>query len=132
MPPVANIVVDDKQLQIVPTQNNLVPGCEGGEAVRLVLDFTAADQYTIDLQNFQATRKFEGCQAIKVINRTGTSVLVSIPSSGDSFTAKANTEGWYNVICPNPIKLLFQCAGGDVIQAFIANVPIPGAVWPTV
>jgi len=125
--------VNQLQLQIVQSQNQLMVGGKGPLAVRLFLDFSAQPEYVVDLQNLQSTNQFDLCQTIYVDNADGGSaVIVTIPSSGQRITVKAGEQGYFNVICPNPIKMVFDCAGGNPVTVFLINTAIPGAVWSAI
>jgi hypothetical protein len=122
--------IDQQQLQIIPAQNQLIAGAKGPLAVRLFLDFSAQTQYVLDLQNMQGNNQFDLCQTLYIDNADGGSaVLITIPGSGQRITAKSGFQGYVNVICPNPIKMIFDCAGGSPVTVFLINVAIPGAIW---
>jgi hypothetical protein len=73
------------------------------------------------------------CQTLYIDNSKGGAALdVTVPASGQVITAKAGTQGYYNIICPNPIGLIFDCAGGARITIFLINVAIPGATWSAI
>jgi hypothetical protein len=124
---------DQLKLQIIPIQNQLMVGAKGPLAVRLFLDFGAQPEYVVDLQNLQSTNQFDLCQTIFVDNSAGGSAVnITIPSSGQVIVVKAGAQGYFNVICPNPIKIVFDCSGGSPVTAFLINVAIPGAVWSAI
>jgi hypothetical protein len=128
---VANL--NQQQVQVVQSQNQLLVGAKGPLALRLYLDFAAQSEYVVDLQNLQATNQFDLCQCIYVDNADGGSaVIIAIPSSGQRIIVKAGEQGYFNVICPNPIKFVFDCAGGNPVTVLLINVAIPGAVWSAI
>jgi hypothetical protein len=61
-------------------------------------------------------------------------LTVTINGSGQRIIAKQNTQGYYNVLAPNPIKVRFQTSAGGVIAlpVYLCNMAIPGSVWATV
>jgi hypothetical protein len=125
--------INQFQLQVIGSQNQLMVGGKGPLAVRLFLDFSAQPEYIVDLQNIQSTNQFDLCQTIFVDNSSGGSaVMVRIPSSGQVIVVKAGEQGYFNVICPNPIKIVFDAAGGQPVTVFLINTAIPGAVWSAI
>ena len=125
--------INQKQVQVVASQNQLIAGAKGPLAVRLYLDFAAQSQYVFDAQNMQGTNQFDLCQTLYVDNADGgAAVNITIPSSGQRITVKSGQQGYYNVICPNPIKIVFDCAGGSPVTAYLINVAIPGSTWSAI
>lgn len=125
--------VDQDKVQILPIQNQLIAGKKGGLAVRLFLDFSAQPEFVVDLQQIQSTARFDLCQTIYVDNADGGSaVIITIPSSGFRVVVKAGEQGFFQVICPNPIKIVFDCAGGNPVTVFLINTAIPGAIWSAI
>lgn len=126
------IQLTQQGVQITPINNQLMVGKKGPLAVRLIMDFTQTNEYDLDLQNTQATAQFDLCQTIYVDNSAGGAPLsVVFPDNGQTIVVKAGTQGYYNVMCPNPIRIQFLCSGGQIITVFLINIAIPGAVWPT-
>lgn len=124
--------INQQQLQFPPIQNQLVVGKKGPLAARLIIDFSTTQSYDLDMQQVQSTNQFDLCQTIFIDNsQGGAAVTVTIGGSGQMIVAKAGTQGYYNVLCPNPIKINFQSGGGAPCTIFLINVAIPGAVWNT-
>ena len=124
--------IDQTQVQITPINNQLMVGKKGPLALRLIMDFTQTSEYDLNLQNTQATAQFDLCQTLFVDNSQGGAPLTIIfPTNGQTIVVKAGTQGYYNVMCPNPIAIQFQCSGGQIITVFLINIAIPGATWPT-
>jgi hypothetical protein len=127
--------IDQNQIQIFPIQNQ-VQTTKGPLAVRLWMDFATQPEYDLDLQSIQSRNQFDLCQTIFIDNSLGGSaVTVNIGVAGSptqTIVAKAGTQGYYNVVCPNPILMQFISAGGAPCTVLLIDVAIPGAVWPTV
>ena len=127
------MIVDQQQIQMIPTQNQLLVSGKGPLCARLTMDFTQTSEYILDLQNVQALHQFDLCQTIFVDNSSGGApITISIPSSGQKVVVKNGDQGYYNVICPNPIKMIFDCAGGQIVTVFLLNIAIPGASWSAI
>lgn len=123
-----------QSIQFVPIQNQLVlTGKKGPMAARVIIDFTVQNSFDLDMQQVQSTNQFDLCQTVFIDNSAGGSaVTVTIAGSGQVIVAKPGSQGYYNVLCPNPIKMNFQSAGGAVCTIFLIDVAIPGAVWSAI
>ena len=131
-----NLNLNADQLQISPIQNQQVAGRLGPLAVRLFMDFSVQNEYDVNLQNVQAQNKFDLCQTVFIDNSAGgAAVTLTIGVKGSpTFTvvAKAGTQGYYQVICPNPIVMQFTSSGGAPCTAYLINIAISGVVWSAV
>jgi hypothetical protein len=128
--------LDQSQFQIFPIQNQLIGSKKGPLAVRIFMDFSAQPEYDLNLQNIQANGQFDLCQTIFVDNAAGGSaVTITIGPSGtplQTIVVRAGSQGYYNVICPNPILMQFASAGGAPCTVFLIDVAIPGATWSAI
>ena len=127
---------NSQQVQFVPVPNQQIPD-EGPKAIPLLLDFSTDPNGTIDIdgQMIGAQGRFAMVQTIFIdLNGAANPLTVTFNQSGQSITAKVNTQGYYNVLAPNPWKIRFQSLPGstDNVGVYLINVPIPGVVWPTV
>lgn len=126
-------VIDQQSIQVFPTNSQLMVGGKGPLAARLIMDFTQTSEYDLDMQNFQSLNQFDLCQTIFVDNANGGApVSILIPSSGQLIVVKNGTQGYFNVICPNPIRMIFTCAGGQIVTVFLINTAVPGASWSAI
>lgn len=125
--------IDQQTIQIFPSNNQLMVGGKGPLCARLIMDFTQTAEYDLDMQNLQALNQFDLCQTIWVDNSAGGApITIEIPASGQSVVVKNGTQGHFNVVCPNPIKMKFKCDGGQTVTVFLLNSAIPGATWSAV
>lgn len=126
------MIIPQNSVQIALTSNQYIPD-EGPKAIPLLLDFTAADTFTLDMESLQARGFFSMLQAVFIDMKDAVVDLeLTISALGQIIHAKKQTQGYYNILVPNPIKLVFTSVGNIQIRVFLINVPIPGAVWPTV
>jgi hypothetical protein len=100
------------------------------------MDFSQAPEYDFNLQNLQATNQFDLCQTVFIDNSAGGAAVTltfGVPNS-PIFTvvAKAGTQGYYQVIAPNPLVFQFKSSGGAPCTAYLINIAIPGVVWSAV
>jgi hypothetical protein len=125
------MIVNQQQVQFIPSKNQLLMGAKGPLCARLNLDFSAPNaHYDLDMQQVQSTNNFDFCQTMFIDNSAGGApIVVTIPASGQVIFAKAGTQGYYNVVCPNPIKMSFDSSGGQLATILLLNVAIPGATW---
>lgn len=125
--------IDQTQIQFVPLQNQLMVGKRGPVGARIVMDFASAPEYDLDMQNVQSRALFDLCQTIYVDNSQGGAALrIEIAGSGQVVIVPNLLQGYFNVLCPNPIRMKFTCSGGQVITVILCDVAIPGATWSTV
>ena len=117
--------------------NNQAPPTEGPRALPVLLDFSAATGNTsiiADLSNLMARTQISMIQTI-FIDLSGTDDSISIVAQGtvQVITAKGRTQGYYNMLIPNPAVLQITCTGQPdaAIPIQLINVPIAGAVWST-
>lgn len=114
------------------TVKGLAVPAEGPRAVPLTLDFSAAAQYTLNLQNTQARDYISMVQAVYLDNSANASPLtVTFPASGQSITIAPNRQGYFSVLCPNPAQLVFSSAGTVLCTAILLNFPVTDADWAT-
>lgn len=127
--------IDQGSVQVFPIQN-MVQTTKGPLAVRLFMDFGAQPEYDLDLQAIQAKNQFDFCQTLFIDNSAGGSaVTVTIGAKGvpvQTIVAKAGSQGYYQVVCPNPILMQFTSAGGAPCTVLLIDVAIPGAVWSAI
>jgi hypothetical protein len=99
----------------------------GPKAIPITLDFGAQTQYVLDYQNMQSRNFFDMCQTIFVDNSLSATVLsVTIPAVNQALKIPAGVQGYFTVICPNPLKMQFDSAGGVVCQVILLNFPVLG------
>lgn len=106
---------------------------EGPKAIPVLLDFTQANNYDLDLQLIGQQGRISMVQTLFVdMSASDIAMTVSVNGSLQQIVCKGRTQGYYQVLCPTPVKLSFSCAGGPAgVKVYLVNVAIPGAVWPT-
>jgi hypothetical protein len=113
------------------TRNQLVPD-EGPKAIPLLLDYTGAvTEYDLDLLQTIQQGFISMVQTLYIdLSQSSNDLTVVVNGSNQIVVAKAGTQGYYQVLAPNPAKFAFQSAsGGVIIPVFLINVPIAGVVW---
>lgn len=124
--------VNSQQIQTVVLKNQYIPD-EGPLAGALILDFTAADDYEVDLAAFMDQAKMSMVQTL-FIDCADSNVNLTINingAGGQRIIAKAKTQGFYTALTSNPASFTFSCPGGPIMKIFVINTPIPGTVWST-
>jgi hypothetical protein len=125
--------INSNALTGVPINNQIIPD-EGPKAVPLLLDFSGSViEYDLSLLLQQQSVFISMVQTI-YIDLSGAShdlsVTVGTGVLSQVVKAKAGTQGYYQVLCPNPPQMKFVASAlGDVVTVFLVNVPIPGSVW---
>lgn len=130
--PAALSTYDNQHIQNLALDNQQIPQ-EGSKAAPIRLDFTLADSYSLDTQNIMARGFLSMVQTLFIdMSSTDVAMTILINGSGQRLVIKGRTQGYYNVMAPSPVKMIFTCAGGpqDVL-VWLINVPVPGHVWPT-
>lgn len=126
--------INQQALIVSMVQNQYVPS-EGPKAIPIALDFTGAvGTYVLDATQFQELGNLQMVQTIFAdLSGSANPMTITINGSGQQVVCKAHTQGYYPVLCPNPVKLQFDSAtSGSVIPIELINVAIAGVVWPTV
>jgi hypothetical protein len=140
--PASNLPIDARNTQNLVIKNQ-TPPTDGGKAMALpLMDFSLANQYSVDAQQFQELGFLSCVQTMWVdMSTSDTPMQISINGSQQIIVAKGRTQGYYPVMAPNPVKMVFSCPGGpglDVttgrigIRVHLLNMPIAGVTWPSV
>jgi len=122
---------------IQPVSVHLLPS-EGPKSIPLVLDFTGAIlSYAIDLSMMFDQQYITMLQSIFIDlsdpSLSNLSIQTSDSNSLQTIVAKAQTQGYYQILVPNPPKLIFTAsAAGGIARIALLNIAVPGSVWPTV
>lgn len=131
--PASTLPFDTQHIQRLALDNQQIPS-EGSKAIVSLFDFTAANQFSLDLQNLQALGNMSMIQTLFIdMSQSDVPMTIVFNGSGQTIVAKGRTQGYYCVLAPNPVKLTATCAGGPLgVVVYFINVPIPGIVWPTI
>ena len=125
-------VITQNMVQIAIPQNQLVPD-EGPKCIPIRLNFVTAAEYDLDMTILQQQGFISMIQCLFIdasLATVDTSVVV--PLTGQVIKAKASTQGYYAILCPNPPRLSFlNSSGVDQVVVFLINAPISGMVWGT-
>lgn len=128
-------ILSPQALPILQTQNQYVPD-EGPKGIPLFLSFTdgTTNEFDLDLEQWQSQGWLSMVQCIYIDMSQATSPLtVSLAGGFQNIVAKVNTQGYYSVLCPNPVKIKFLgTANMGKVTVILVNVPIAGHAWATV
>lgn len=129
--------MNQQQIQISLTNNQTVPA-EGPKCIPLVVNFQtpANSEQDLDLLLTEQQGYMTMIQTV-FIDMSGSANTLSIVIKGSNqvIVAKAHTQGYYPVLCPNPSGFRFLLsnggapATGDLVPVFLINVPIAGVQW---
>jgi hypothetical protein len=118
-------------LNYQPVNNQEVPD-EGPKAIPLLMDFSAAGEYDVDLTLQQEQGRISMIQTVFIdLSGASNDLTLTLPISGQVIVAKAGTQGYYSVLCPTPPRLNFSMptSGGTLVPVFLINVPMSGVTW---
>ena len=126
--------INPNSLNVTLPKNQTVPA-EGPKAVPVRLDFTGATitGYELDATLLEQLRYLSMIQTIYIdmVNNPN-SLVVTVENGGQVIQAKGNTQGYYPILVPNPMKLFFRSsANSQIIPVFLINIPIAGVIWST-
>lgn len=123
---------------VVPVANGIKPPDDEALAITATLQFTSSIQaILIDLS--ESTRKFNTVAIqgafIDLSQSGGIAMQLQVPTTGQAILARANTQGYYSLLCPMPAKLIAQLmavpAGPTTVTVILYNTIIEGEVWGT-
>jgi len=124
-------IIDQNSLPVVLTRNQLLPD-EGPKCIPVTVTFvTGSLTWTLDLEQL-INRGFISIVQTLWIDTRQCANPVSISFDGGSqqtIVGPARTQGYFNVLATNPVKMSLTGVDGDSIQVILINVPIPGAIW---
>jgi hypothetical protein len=125
-------LVDYNSLQVSDIKNQIIPG-EGPRGIPVQLDFTNTGELDIDISQLQQRGFMSMVQTVFVdMSNSPNPLTILVNGIGQRIVCKPNTQGYYTVLVPNPVRLQITCIqGSPIIPIVLCNVPIAGAVWPT-
>lgn len=99
---------------------------EGGpKCVPIRLDFSVAPSYSLDYSNQTQLGYLDMCQTVWVDNYGNAQVLsISVPGTQQTIQVPAGAQGYFPILCPNPIRLVFSSTGTTVQQVTLLNFPV--------
>lgn len=111
------------------TFNHALPP-EGSRAIPALLDFTTFDSYLVDFGHAVQQARISFIQSVFIdLSNSDVGLTLLMQGTNQIIQAKARTQGYYQVLAPNPPQFLASCVGGPLVAVFFCNVPIPGTVW---
>ena len=127
-----SVNIDPTSAQICQTQNQMIPD-EGPKAIPINLDFSGSPTFQLDLKPLQDQKRIAIVQCLWIDNAgNSTQLVVTINGSNQQIVVKANTQGYYPVLVPNPARFGFQSTQGqNFTNVFLLNMPISGCTWNT-
>jgi hypothetical protein len=126
-------IINQLQAASIPVYNAQVPS-EGPFALTLSLDFSANASYSLDLEMLTAGGGNISMVQTIFLDTTGLTgnTTVTVGGTVQTIIAKANTQGYYPVLSPNPPRFTFANAGGaGIAKVILVNVPIAPGTWAT-
>jgi hypothetical protein len=120
-----------QNLPSVQLERTLGMPAEGPKCIPITLDFTVQDSYTLDYSNFQYRGYMSMVQTVFVDTSTSAvDVEINSPGSQQTLKIRAGTQGYYPILVPNPIKIIFTSPGGPAdVKVQLLNFPVPHGQW---
>jgi len=116
----------------IPVYNAQVPQ-EGPKVIPLRLDFSAADEYDIDLKPL-TDRDFISMVQTLFVDTTGcmNNLTITVSLTGQTITIVPNRQGYYPVLVPNPARIAISTTSGPAsLPVILCNMPIAPGQWAT-
>ena len=127
-------IVNSANINPVPCQNQVRPG-DGAKELPIRLDWSdpvngAVSPATFDYSSEQQRSLFSLCQGVYIDNGlNGNSLTITVGVGGQVLTCPANSQGYFPLLCPNPINLTFTTQGNVLTFVFLLNFPVAPCVW---
>jgi hypothetical protein len=110
--------------------NGLQVPPEGPRAIPLILDFTATNEYDLNLQNMVQRGFVSQIQAFWVDNSANPATLTINFPGLQSVIIPPFAQGYVNVLCPNPPVMSFVSTGNVAgVKVDLLNYPVTNATW---
>jgi hypothetical protein len=117
--------IDAKGLTVQALQRTLGMPEGGPKCVAIRLDFSANATYVLDYSNVMNLGYLDMVQTVWVDNFGSGQVLkITIPASQQVLQIPAGAQGYFPVLCPNPVKMQFDSTGATVQQVTLINFPV--------
>jgi hypothetical protein len=98
---------------------------EGPKCVPIALDFTTITELRLDYQNMQARNFLSMVQTLWVDNFASAVVMtITVPATSQVLKIPAGVQGYFPVLVPNPVKIIFQSTGAVALQVTLCNFPV--------
>jgi hypothetical protein len=110
---------------------NGVPVAENPLTIPLLFDFTAAQSYSIDLEQLRQRGVLSSVQTVFLDNKGGDAPLILTASTTQqTVICPAQSQGYFAVLMAPPLRFTLSCtAGSSQTPVFLMNIEISGAVW---
>jgi hypothetical protein len=114
--------------------NNVLIPKSGPACIPASLDFTNAGEIEIDGEQVVSTGRIEYLQGVFIDNGSiAVPLTLTCGITGQRIICPANSQGYFNILSPNPPRLVATMAqgAGRIVKVFFYNVPIQANVWAT-
>jgi len=113
----------------IPVFNSLFPK-EGGKVIPVTLNFALQQSFALDFTLLQQSGYISLFQSVFIDNSQNTQpVTIVVNGSNQNLICPGSSQGTFILLCPNPPKMTVNCAGGNFVNLFLCNLPLPEAVW---
>lgn len=123
------------QPQQANQQVSVYTGClppEGPKAFPVNADFTNGPEFDLDLSSLQSQGFISQVQTVFVDNSANAAPVDFVCSvSLQHIRIPGNTQGYVNILEPNPPKFKFTCVNPVVVPIYFLNFFMPPDIWGT-
>ena len=124
---VNSITLSQMNAPTIPLERTLGMPPEGPKCLPVSLDFSISLSYELDYSNMQSRAFLSMVQTLWVDNSLSAQPLdITSPQVGQVLKIPAGIQGYFTVICPNPIRLIFASTGGVLCVVILLNFPVLG------
>jgi hypothetical protein len=123
--PAVPVVLDSRSLSSVGLQRTLGMPESGPKILPIRLDFASNPAYSLDYSNQTNLGFLDLVQTVFADNFGNGQVLkITCPASQQVIQVPAGIQGYFPILVPNPIRLLFESTGGTVQSVILINFPV--------
>jgi hypothetical protein len=123
--PAAVSAINAKELPALGLQRTLGMPPGGPKCIPIRLDFVTSATWNLDYSNEMNLGKLDMVQTLWVDNFGNGQILkITVPGSQQVLQIPAGIQGYFPVLCPNPVRITFESTGATVQQVTLINFPV--------
>lgn len=114
----------------ISVTNGTDPCQEGRKSIRILMDFSLGQQYTLDLSQIQSAGMISSAQTLYIDNYDNPDpIIISAGVTLQRIIIPAGAQAYIPILQPNPPIFLISTVTPVVIPAQILNFFLPPYVW---
>jgi len=123
--------IDQNQLPFYAIKVADIPA-EGPIAIPFPISFANNSSYSLDISQLVQQGRISLVQCMFVdnsANDTTISIQIGNPQSLQTIVVPSQSQGYFQILSPNPAKFLFTSQTLGSILVVLLNSPVAGVVW---